>query len=127
MIIDDDLSLINEGVWKQWGDTRFKIAHISNMKFQRALSRLQQPHRKKLENGTIDPKVNRDIVCQAMAEGVVIDWDGVKDKAGNTVPYSVDMAFKALSRDPDMRDFVSDIASNMAHYRSIALEDLGNG
>ena len=51
--IDKDLSALDKGVWTEWSGSSFLIAHISNMKFQRALSRLQQPHRRKIEQGTI--------------------------------------------------------------------------
>lgn len=124
--IDRDLSSIASGVWAQWQGSQFKIAHISNMKFQRALAKLQQPHRLKLEKGTLDPKINRDLVCQAMAEGVLLDWKEVGD-ANGVVEYSVETAHTALKNDPEFRDFVSDFASNLANYRDEEVEELGNG
>lgn len=122
---DADLPTLDEGVWTTWSDSEFKIAHISNLKFQRALSRLQQPHRRKLESGTLDPKVNREIVCKAMAGTVLIDWRGVGDREGKETPFSVEAATVALMRSTEFRDFVSEFAMNMANFRDEEVQELG--
>ena len=97
------------------------------MKFQRALSRLQQPYRKKLAEGLLDPKVNQEIVAQAMAEGVILNWRGISKKSGESVAYSKEAAAELLQRDPDFRDWVSDVAMNMANFREEEVQELGNG
>jgi hypothetical protein len=125
---DADISTIDSGVWAKWSGAEFLVAHISNMKFQRALARLQQPHKKKLEAGTLDPKVNRDIVCEAMADGVLLDWKGVASKGSKEpVPYSKESGLMFLKKNPDFRDFISEYAQNLSNYRDEQMEDLGNG
>jgi hypothetical protein len=124
--IDADLSSLDSGVWHDHRGTKWLIAHISNQKFQRALARLQQPHRKKLQEGTLDPIINRELLCKAMAEGILLGWDGVKQR-GVDVPYSVIMAAKLLAKDPDLRDAITEFATDMSHYRDEVVEDLGNG
>lgn len=124
--IDSDLSAVSDGTWATWRGSKFKIAHISNLKFQRVLAKLQQPYRLKLEKGTMDPKVNRDIICQAMAEAVLIDWADVINSKQEKIEYSVEAALKAMQHDPDFRDFVSDFASNMANFRADEVESMGN-
>lgn len=124
---DADLSAIDKGVWTEWSGSRFLIAHISNMRFQRALARFQQPHRKKLETGTLDPQTNRDILCRAMSEAVLLDWDKVVSKSRDTVVYTPENAFKALQSNPEFRDFVAEFATQMANYKSEEVEDVGNG
>lgn len=126
MIIDADFSSIDEGVWAEFDGSRFKIAHISNAKFQRALARLQQPHLRKIQEGRMDPELNKKIVAQAMAEGIVLGWENVKNKAGDQVPYSAKAADAALQANVEFRDFVSDWATNIGHYREEELESLGN-
>ena len=126
MIIDADLSTVDEGVWTEFDDSRFKIAHISNLKFQRALARLQQPHMRKITEGRLDPAVNKSILCQAMSEGILMDWKDVKTKSGEDVPFSSKAANTALLANVEFRDFVSDFATNIGHYRDEQVAELGN-
>ena len=126
MIIDADLSAVDEGVWEEFDGSRFKIAHISNIKFQRALARLQQPHLRKINEGRLDPEVNKRILCQAMSEGILVDWEHVKTKKGDDVPYSSKAANTALQANVEFRDFVSDFATNIGHYRDEEVAELGN-
>lgn len=125
MLFDADLKSVDEGVFLPYEDATFKIAHLSNMKFQKALARLQQPHRKKLQEGSMDPEVNQDIVCKAMAEGIIRDWSGVKMRSGADVPFSTANALALLKRDPAFRDWVTSMATDMVHFREEEIEDLG--
>lgn len=122
---DADLNTIDTGVWAEWSGSKFLIAHISNLKFQKLLARLQQPHRKKLESGGLDPETNRDILCQAMSQTVLLDWDNVVSKAGSKTPYTAQNAFHALQHDPEFRDFVAEFATQMSNYRAQEVEELG--
>lgn len=127
MIFDADLSAIDEGVWKTFSGSEFRIAHISNTKFQRALSRLQQPYRRKLQEGSLDPKVNQELVCEAMAEGVLLGWRKVTTRKGEEVVYSKENALVLLKRDPEFRDWVTEVSTQIANYRDEEVEALGEG
>lgn len=127
MIFDPDLSAVDSGVWKDYEGSSFLVAHISNMKFQRALARLQQPHRRRLQEGTLDPKTNQSIVCEAMAEGVLLGWKDVKNKAGDVVEFSKANALSLLTRDPGFRDWITEISTQIANFRDEELEALGEG
>ena len=127
MDFDADISLTDTGVWRDFGDAKFLIAHISNLKFQRALARYQQPHRRALENGTIDPQVQRDILCKAMSEGILLDWQGVTSRVTKAPePFSPKSALTMLKGNAEFRDFVSEIAAQIANFRQQEAEDLGN-
>lgn len=123
--IDADLNNVDSGVWANFEGSKFLVAHISNMKFQRAISRLQQPHRRKIESGQLDPKTNRDIVCEALSEAVLLDWQEVINKDKEPIPYTSKTAFVALSKNPEFRDFISEFATNLSNYRSEEVEALG--
>jgi len=123
--IDADLNTVETGVWAEFNGSEFLIAHISNLKFQRALNRLQQPHRKKLEQGTLDPGTHRDMICKAMAEGVLLDWRKVVNNDKAEVPYKAATAFEVLKRDSEFRDFVAEYANNMTNFRAAELEEVG--
>lgn len=124
---DADITSVDTGVWAEFDGSSFLIAHISNMKFQRALARLQQPHRRKIEAGTLDPQTNKNVLCQAMAEGILLDWKGVGSVAAkDEVPYTIENAVTALKKSTELRDFVSDFALNLSNFRQVEVEDLGN-
>lgn len=126
MKFDADRSQFDAGVWEDFDGARFLIAHISNTRFQRALARHQQPHRRKLEQGTLDPQINKEILCKAMSEGLILDWKNVESVAGDKdVPYTHEAAFKALMGDVEFRDFVSDFATNIANFRYEEIESVG--
>jgi hypothetical protein len=122
---DADLNSIDTGVWAEWSGSRFLIAHISNMGFQKRLALLQQPHRKKLESGSLDPQINRDILCKAMSETILLDWDKVISRSGEPTVFSVQNAFSVLQRDPEFRDFVAEFSTQMANYRAEEVAELG--
>ena len=115
----------SEGVWADFGEGRFKIAHTNNMVFQREFARLQAPYRKKIERGTLDPKIQLSIMCKAMAKGILLDWENVGSE-GQTIPYSREMAEKVLFNNSDLRDFVTEFSTDLENYVTEELEDLGN-
>lgn len=124
---DADTPAVDSGVWTKFNGSEFLIAHISNMRFQRALARLQQPHRRKIESGTLDPQVNKEILCKAMAEGVLLDWRNVGSQASDEpVQYTPQAGYTALLRSTEFRDFVSDFAMQLANFREAEIEELGN-
>ncbi len=122
---DADNSLTSKGVWQEFNGSEFLIAHISNLKFQRALSRAQQPHAKKLQNGSLDPKVNQDMICGAMSEGLLLDWRKVVNKAKEAVEYKPEFGKQALIGDVEFREFVSDFAMNLDNFRKEEIEEVG--
>lgn len=125
MFFDSDLSSVDSGVWKKYEGSEFLVAHISNMKFQRALSKHQQPYRRKLQEGALDPKINQAVVCKAMAEGVLLNWRNVTTTKKEEVPYTLENAVQLLSRDPAFRDWITEVSTQMANYRTEEVEALG--
>lgn len=127
MDYDADLVSVDTGVWREFDGSEFLIAHMSNMRFQRALSRLHQPHRRKIENGTMDPELNKQLLCKAMAEGLVLDWRKVTTKTDKSqVPFSKDACYKSLMGNAAFRDFVSEVGMELANFRETEMDELGN-
>ena len=111
------------GVWTDFSGSQLCIANTGNMAYQRELSRLQQPYRKKVERGTLDPKTTKHILCKAIADAVLMDWKGVIDGKGKEVKFSKEVAYNALSNSEDLRDFVIDYATNYENYKIETVED----
>lgn len=116
---------INDGVWASFGGSQFLIRHSSNFKFQKAFGRLQLPYRKKIDKGNLDPETSLEILSEALAIGILIDWKDVVDNSGEKIPYSREMAIKALSNNPDLREFVEEFSSEIDNFKEDEREDLG--
>jgi len=123
--IDADLSSLESGVWEEYQGSKFLIAHISNSRFQRALAKYQLPHRRKIAEGTLDPEKNKEIVARAMADGVLLGWENVVDAKKQQVQYTSALAYQALMRDPEFRDFVSEYAMAMTNFKSAEVDEVG--
>lgn len=113
------------GVWQDWNGARFLIAHMSAIRFQRANARLQQPYRKKIEAGNLDPMILRKITCQAMAEGLILDWADVTDDTGVRLAYTPKECAEWLESDAEFREFVSDFAMTLTNFHQEAVDELG--
>jgi len=122
--IEKGMPLTESGVWTEFSGSKFLITHLSSIRFQRELARLQQPHRRKIDSGTMDPQISKEIVCRAMAKGLLVDWDNVANNTG-VIPYSNDAAFAALMKDAEFREFVSEFATNLENFRQEELEEVG--
>lgn len=126
IVIDNENTLQDEGVWADFGGSSFKIAHAGNMLFQRTLNRLQLPHRRQIERGNLDPAITHGILCKALAKGVLLDWKDVQNAKGENVPYSEEFASMALARNHDLREFVQEFSSDLENYRSERIIAEGN-
>lgn len=116
---------ITQGTWVEFGGSKFLVCHSSNLKFQRTFARLQQPHRSKIEKGTLDPAISKEIVCKAFAQALILDWSEVIDSDGNDVPFSTESAYQALTNNPDLVEYIQEVSNNLAYYKSEELEALG--
>ena len=116
---------LDEGVLADYEGSQFRIAYATNVKFMRAKQRLEQPHRRKIEAGTLDPGEHRRIMAKAMAEGILVGWSGVFSE-GAEVPYTVKMAEQALLYDESFREFVMTFSMDLANFRTEEREYEGN-
>ena len=124
--VDNEFSKTKDGVWVEFEGSRFLIAHMSNLRFQRKLANLRQPHLSKINRNTIDPKLGQEITCKAMAGTILLGWDRVVNSAGEKVEFTEELAASVLIKQPDVREFVSDYAVNLEHFRDDQIEQTGN-
>lgn len=123
--IDKDFSLTEEGTWVEYEGSQFLVAHITNLRFQRLLARLQQPHRKKIENATLDPAIAKDIMCEAMSQEVLRNWKQVTNGEGADVPYTPEVAKKVLLNNLEFREFIAGVASDVDRFRKEEVKEQG--
>ena len=111
----------DEGVWKEYSGAELKIARAGSVEFMRAKEKLERPYRKKIEKGALSIDVSRELNLKALAQTILVDWKGVEDEDGKAVPYSEEIGIQAMSDDPDMLEFVMDVALDNENF-SIARE-----
>ena len=55
------------GVWADFKGSKLLITSSGNTKFQRMFSKLQVPHRRAIDKGSLDPTTQLDIMTKAMS------------------------------------------------------------
>lgn len=114
-----------DGVWKEFQGARFRIASSQSTVYKKALVRLAKKQGNKKE---VDIDENISLLCEAMAEGLLLDWEdvGFIDDKGNLqeVPYSKEKAKEALITNYDLREFVQEVADDLEEYKREYIEDV---
>jgi len=125
IVVNQNTDNLTKGTWVDFAGSKFLIAHSSSLKFQRVFSRLQAPHRSKVEKGTLDPAISKEIVCKAFSQAIILDWADVIDSDGNPVEFSSDMAYQALMHNTDLIEYIQEASNNLANFKAEELESLG--
>lgn len=114
-----------KGVWTTFEGSQFKVASSTSTGFQRSLTRLQAPYRKKIDKGTLDPKISKQILCQAMADSLLLDWKDVINDQKEEVPYSQESAQQALLNNDDLREYLQEFSLDLENFRQEEVKQEG--
>lgn len=106
-----------KGIWVELSNSKFLVAYSGNTEYIKIATRLRKPYERAIKKGTIDAESLENVLCKAMAQGLLLDWKNVTDVEGNQVPYSEEMAESALKNDPDFRAFILETAENLEAFR----------
>ena len=109
--------LIDDGVWKNYSGASLKIGRAGSTEWLRAQEDLERPYKKKLEKGTLSVTIKRDLNLRALARAILLDWKGVVDMDGKAVAYTEDLGVQALKDDPELLEFVMDVALDNDNFR----------
>ena len=92
------------------GGIKFTVARLFNKRYAAAVERLREPFKALVEAGGKIPDADqRRINARAMAEGLLIGWEGVvDDETGEPIPYSPDAAAAILEDEENatIRDII---------------------
>ena len=125
-----DVDRERNGLWLDYGDAgEFLVARAggSNREYEKALSRITRPHKRALEAEAIDNAKAFDLMKQAFAEAVVLDWRGVTDEQGNEIPFSKEKCLWLLRELDDLFQAIREDAHKATLYRaSLREEAAGN-
>lgn len=63
-----------------------------------------------------------ELLIKNMGRTIIVDWEGMKDDAGNEVPYSSDNVESVILNEPDLFNFVMEKLDELKEKRASARE-----
>jgi len=112
-----------EGAWADYRDeSKVKIARIGNPNFVRVHAARMKPYLRQQRNGTLDDELETKVLCDVLAETVLLDWEGFTT-GGKALKYSKEAAKDLLAKHVDFRNEVVDLATTEEIFRDNLQED----
>lgn len=115
------------GTWITPGSGwKVKVAEFANPAFKSYWEAITVPFRRQIENKTISDAELEELMIDAMAETILVDWDGIVVD-GKKFPYSKKNAVRLMTELPKFRDIVAEESRRFENFRAAAMEaDKGN-
>jgi len=76
-----------------------------------------KPYRRQIQQGLLDEGKARELEARVYARGVIIDWDGVTDEAGNELECTEENVVKVFTDLPDLFTEVKQQANDLSNFR----------
>lgn len=116
---------VNYGKNSKGQDMLIKVARAGgrNSAHQKRANAIYKPVRRQLQNETIDEDLLMSLTRKLYAETVVKGWEGLEDKQGNALPFSVENCIKLFEELPDIFLDIKKLADEMQIFRVAAVED----
>jgi len=121
-----DTKLEKEGILLQYGTNskgqpiciRVARAGAGNDQYVKRMEAKVKPHRRLIQNETIERAVLLSIIREVFAETVVLGWEGVEDENGKPLSFSKDNAIKLFTDLPDLFEDIQEQAQKAALFRA---------
>jgi hypothetical protein len=106
------------GVWKEISPgTEVLVARLGNKKYARVLSALVEQHQRVLDlKNEVAEKLSDQIMVEATAQAVLLDWRGDFKFKKTALPYSLENA-KTVLAVKDFRALIQKLAGAFDSYR----------
>lgn len=124
-----DENLEKTGVWLNISEeTGFLVRPFmdSNPRVRAAMAKDFKPHARLIDLGTLPEKKEREIMTKIFVNACVEDWKGVKDDAGEEIPFSKEKCVELLMDLPQLMKTLMSHAQDFKNYKQDATEALGN-
>lgn len=119
--VSDELS--TRGCWVSIGkDAKLRVARMNNESYREFIKKKTKPYRSAMRAGTLDEDLMTEIVVQAMARHILLDWDGLTEK-GVKIPYTVEKAEDILRTKEPFRDLVLSLSQDQELFQEAEVED----
>lgn len=134
-LYETDFTKENEGFWytaNQKEGISFLLARAggANLKFAKAMEKKTRPHRGRggaFEDDKVDIEMATEIMVEAFAETIILDWKGITDRKGKKIAFSPATAIKILKDLPDLAVELREASGKIANYQIEGVkEDVGN-
>lgn len=108
-----DVDRLENGAWVDETEIeglRLKVRGANNLDWRKMQQKLLAavPRKKRL-GAQLELEASENIQTQLMLHCCLLDWDGLEDKNGNPIPYSLEQA-KTFLTDPQWRRFRDAVA-----------------
>ncbi|NJK89270.1 MAG: hypothetical protein HC923_07590 [Myxococcales bacterium] len=132
-----DPELERDGVVLDFGDFRFRVARAggSNKRFQSAVRRILDPHKRAIDLEVLADEKSRELVAECFAEAVILGWESkfVEDgkdiwkpivigKDGREIEFSKQNCKELLISLPDLFDTLRAEATKLANFNTARRE-----
>jgi len=104
---------------------RLKIARARNVAYLESMRKIMEPRRKTIREGGMEIEELQDLLKQVQAKTVLLGWENIEDKDGESIAYSSDQAL-AFFNDPELRDFYTFVVTqseNMENFKKELVKD----
>lgn len=107
------------GVTLDFGVCKFRVRRAggSNREFLTTLAAALRPHRRAIDAGTMSDEAAKNIQIEVYFKTVIIGWEGVTDREGNALAYTLDNFRKVMMDLPDLWDTLRNEADNMKNFQ----------
>ena len=98
----------------------------ANLEFSKAMEASTRPHRKRggaFEGDNVDIELATELMRDAFAETIILDWKGITTKDGKKVACSPAAAKKLLTDLPDLYLELRDAAGAASNFRMDEIKD----
>jgi len=122
-----DLTAEQTGLTLDYGSFRVTVARAggSNKAYERLMTALSKPYTRAIQTETLDPRVSSQIMKEAMAKAVILNWEvlvdednptddaswevGIEDPdTGETIPFDWENVLKVLNH-PEVQNLYNDL------------------
>lgn len=106
-------------------EIKFTLARAGgqNKKFANRLQALTRPYQRAMENGTMPDDKAAELMSQAIADTIILDWSNVADRDGNVMEYSPGRAKQLLIDLPELRTVIMEEASKAINFIAKEVEE----
>jgi hypothetical protein len=108
-----------DGQWVDFGEgIKVRVRRL-NSKFSRDVRRkLEKPYTAMYRGREMPESLQEELMVKQLAQAIVVDWEGVEDESGKTMPFSMDNAVKIFTVYRDFRDDVVTASMERATFQT---------
>lgn len=119
--VNDKLSV--EGKWVPIGKSaELRIARLNNEPYRDFIKKKLKPYKSAMRSGVVDDDLMTEVLVQAMARYILLDWKGLTEK-GEALVYNIETAERVLREKEPFRELVASLANDADLFREAEIEE----